>query len=571
MKGKRLAAAAAILFLLSACGQKTEEYDALAVFSAQPSNRSDYLTNASDVFLWDKLGLGGVTVTTGDTTERIVDKERWLTVRAELSGEENMLYLRRDPQGEWRLDLTASFGVNPLPLSEWGSEQGFFTARVTASLGGELPAPYQEHAATHYTVEIQDYTGEGTLTAVFTRESSDGEALHRLLSDGGEHRVLLRLRELPAEGETPLWRVTQYVAEGWFNEETELRRQNTALLEAVRQGRTEQVEALLTPQNVHVTDENGDGLLFLALRDHHDEIAELLIRMGVSGQNDNIYWHNMCHLLDFEREDVLTLTGKMRKGGGNAGCTAESLEHYLVQRSNNSALMIFLSAFEPQGTLSMAESWSLAERYGLELETPANLLDVAVLEGSAQTAETLLIDGLRASALLKEKLRLEPTSFSEQMLAVLGQQNYFGVMDEVLEDYGAFRKSYLKAASEEVKKFHEQYNRFLDAAVAGKQTEAYAIMDSGLLSAIEHQLAAVQRVEKPRTEAIGALWDLMFRYADMMDTAGYYYKRTAYSTYAVFRHYNLSRFQNRLERGEELRNRFLTEFETYERLYRNTL
>ena len=540
MKKLALAAAAAVMLLFAACGEAPEGPDVLQVFAADPSERGESLTRPSDAALWDELGLAGAEVTSGESSSRTVGGQEWQTVRAALSGDETELYFRRDLVGEWQLDLRASFGVNPLPLTDWENENDILTVRVTASLADELPGPYKGHAATHAAAELRDYTGEGSITAAFPKTSSDGEALLTLLSDGKEHRVLLRLRQIPEEfwedeepeeEETgPVWRVTQYVAPGWFDEAAVLREQNPELLQAVRQGRTERVQELLTQDNVQTTDENGDSLLYLALSEHMTGIAELLIKNGCPGLCDNIYWHDMPFLLDFERQDVLTLTNSLRQTGGSPGCTAESLAHYLVERSNSAGLELYLSAYLPQYELSAAESRALAGRYGLDMEEEANLLDVAVLDGNPQTAELLLSDGIQASELLKEKLRLQPTSFSDQMLAVLGRRNYFGVMDGVLRDYAVFRESYLKEASDAVEHFHKYYNRYLDAEVAGEAAEARAVMDANLLPAIERQLEAVQKVERPESEAIGELWDLMYEYADMMDTAGYYYKRTSYST-----------------------------------------
>ena len=86
----------------------------------------------------------------------------------------------------------------------------------------------------------------------------------------------------------------------------------------------------------------------------------------------------------------------------------------------------------------------------------------------------------------------------------------------------------------------------------GDSFAAAGIMDSGLLDEIVGQLQAVQNVAKPETEAINALWDLMYEYADMMDTAGYYYKRISLSTYVVTRRYYRALFENRLGRAHAL-------------------
>ena len=83
------------------------------------------------------------------------------------------------------------------------------------------------------------------------------------------------------------------------------------------------------------------------------------------------------------------------------------------------------------------------------------------------------------------------------------------------------------------------------------------------------QLAAVQDVEKPATDAIDALWDLMFEYADMMDTAGYYYKRISLSTYVVTRRYYRALFEDRLGKAHTLYEEFRRQTAVYDGLLEN--
>ena len=89
------------------------------------------------------------------------------------------------------------------------------------------------------------------------------------------------------------------------------------------------------------------------------------------------------------------------------------------------------------------------------------------------------------------------------------------------------------------------------------------------LDEIVGQLQAVQNVAKPETEAINALWDLMYEYADMMDTAGYYYKRISLSTYVVTRRYYRALFENRLGRAHALYEEFKHQTAVYDGLLQN--
>ena len=562
----------AAFLLLFGCGGEPKEYDVLSVFSADASRRSDFLTQVGDSTLWDELHLNGVTVTQGECREIKVGQEQWLSVSAKVSGDDAVLYFLQDSKGKWQLDVRTSFGVNSIPMEEWEEQEGILTVMVTASLSQEeLPEPYLPYEAAHYTVEVADYTGENAITAVCTRESSDGDTLHSLLSDGQKHRVLLRLRAMTMEDGDTVWRITQFVQGDWLDSEARLRSQNIALLQAVRQGDTAKVGELLTADNIRVTDSNGDGLLFLAFQDNEMDTANLLMSKGCGSGNDNIYWHDMKYLCDFERSDIQALVNRIKQNGGAPGCTAESISHYLVLESKNTALAAFLAYYEPQNELSELESAELCARYGLETKgVTANLLDIAVLNNSAPVAQALLNDGVQATELLKQKIYLTPTYFSDQMLAVLGKQNYFGVLSEVLEDFKTFRQSYDDKAASVVERFHNSYNRFMDATVANEDFATKAIMDSSLLEDIEKQLGAVQKVTQPRTEAINALWNLMYQYADTMDTAGYYYKRTARSTYVVTRRYLYSMFETRLEQGEEYRTEFFRELAIYDKLLQNT-
>ena len=211
----------------------------------------------------------------------------------------------------------------------------------------------------------------------------------------------------------------------------------------------------------------------------------------------------------------------------------------------------------------------MVRRYGIESAQTGNLLDLAVAAGKAEPAAVLLQNGVSASPLLLKKLQASPTQLSEQMLAVLGRYHYFGVLDEVLEDYRSFRESYEEVAGESCRRFERDYDAYCAAMERGDSFAAAGIMDSGLLEEIVGQLKAVQNVEKPKTDAINALWDLMYEYADMMDTAGYYYKRISLSTYVVTRRYYRALFENRLERAHELYEEFGRQISVYDQLLEN--
>ena len=63
--------------------------------------------------------------------------------------------------------------------------------------------------------------------------------------------------------------------------------------------------------------------------------------------------------------------------------------------------------------------------------------------------------------------------------------------------------------------------------------------------------------------------DLMFEYADMMDTAGYYYKRISLSTYVVTRRYYRALFEDRLGKAHTLYEEFRRQTAVYDGLLEN--
>ena len=584
----------AALMVLSSCGEEQKSSSVLSILEAGEEDRAAFLTDASDIFLWEELGLNDMTASEEGCRDITVGRQQWKALNASVAGKVNELYFVQNEAGEWQLDLRASFGVNSTPIDEWSEEDGILTERVTATLGEELPKQYADYADTHYAVTITDYQGEDEITAVFTRESAEGEALYTLLSDGGAHHVLLDLRKMPLGRNKTVWRVVRYRGEGWMDQSAILLRQNTDLVQAIRQGDLEKVQELFDPSSLIAGDSNGDSLLFLALHTNHTEIAEWLISQGATEANDNIYWHDMASLLDFERSDMVNLVASIREMGLDPGCTAESLSHYLAKSGSEGAMAEYLNHFAPQETLSELESRELAVRYGLDPdalektaaqtqntaattegseEQPAetqsvraNLVDVAMLNGNAGVAADLLNGGATASELLKDMLRSNPTFFSDDLLAVLGAHDYFGIFTEVLADYNIFRESYRAKAQETVQRFSEDYEKYLEASVEDDLFTIAGIMDSYLLEDIVDQLAAVNSVDKPQTVAIQNLWDLMFKYADTMDTAGYYYKRIARTTNLSFRRNSRYMFELRMSQGDALRDEFFKTMALYDEL-----
>ena len=177
-----------------------------------------------------------------------------------------------------------------------------------------------------------------------------------------------------------------------------------------------------------------------------------------------------------------------------------------------------------------------------------------------------------ASAHLQQQLRPLLSADSLDVLRGLeGEASacYFGVLDEVLADYRSFKESYESVAGESCRRFERDYEAYCSAMEKGDSFAAAGIMDSGLLDEIVGQLAAVQDVEKPATDAIDALWDLMFEYADMMDTAGYYYKRISLSTYVVTRRYYRALFEDRLGKAHTLYEEFRRQTAVYDGLLEN--
>ena len=273
-----------------------------------------------------------------------------------------------------------------------------------------------------------------------------------------------------------------------------------------------------------------------------------------------------------ERQDWQQLLSTLEEQHTDTGCTAPSIAYYCTAMGNAERLSLYLAHFPlsaEEAALPEGDSTTAALRYGVESAQTGNLLDLAVANDDTETAAVLLQNGVTASPLLLKKLQASPTTLSYEMLALLGSYRYFGVLDEVLADYRAFKESYEAVAGESCRRFERDYAAYCEAMEKGDSFAAAGIMDSGLLDEIVGQLQAVQNVAKPETEAINALWDLMYEYADMMDTAGYYYKRISLSTYVVTRRYYRALFENRLGRAHALYEEFKHQTAVYDGLLQN--
>ena len=557
---------AVALVLLTACS--TPRYDLSAVFAAAETERAEWLADPDNAVLWEKLGLSGSVVSAGDPTAMTIGAQRWLLQPATVNGEAVTLCFCLNEQDRPLLDLRASFGLNALSPEEWDACEDLFTVRVWATLGGELPEIYlsgEAEGLTRYAVQLTDPATGKTVTAV----AADSE-LQQQLADGERHALCLRLRAMQ-QGE-PLLRVVTVLCQGWLEPQSALRAQSEQLLWAARHGENETLRLLLTNENITVTDRNGDGLLFAALQSGNTETVEQVAKAGATDENHNLYWVDPATLTVTEQQDWQLLLASREQQKADTGCTAPTIAYYYTAAADAERLSLYLSHFRLKAeasVLSEADSSAVVRRYGIESAQTGNLLDLAVAAGKAETAAVLLQNGVSASPLLLKKLQASPTQLSEQMLAVLGRYHYFGVLDEVLEDYRSFRESYEEVAGESCRRFERDYDAYCAAMERGDSFAAAGIMDSGLLEEIVGQLKAVQNVEKPKTDAINALWDLMYEYADMMDTAGYYYKRISLSTYVVTRRYYRALFENRLERAHELYEEFGRQITVYDQLLEN--
>lgn len=557
---------AVMMILLTACGAK--EYDLSAVFAAEEAERAGWLADPDNAALWEELGLSGSVVSAGEPAAMTIGAQQWLLQPATVNGEAVTLCYCLDEQNRPLLDLRASFGLNVLPPEEWYACEDLFTVRVWATLGGELPEGYlaeEDAGLTRYAVQLTDPATGETVTAV-----AADSTLSALLADGERHALCLRLRAMQ-QGE-PLLRVITVLCEGWLEPQSVLRAQSEQLLWAARHGENETLRLLLSEANVTVTDRNGDGLLFAALQSGNADTVEQVVKAGVTSENHNLYWVDPITLTIAERQDWQQLLAALEEQNTDTGCTAPSIAHYYTAAGDAERLALYLAHFSltaEEIPLSEAESTTAALRYDIESAQTGNLLDLAVTADDTETAAVLLQNGVTASPLLLKKLQASPTTLSDEMLALLGKYRYFGVLDEVLEDYCSFRQSYEEVAGESCRRFEKDYAAYCEAMEKGDSFAAAGIMDSGLLDEIVGQLEAVQNVAKPETEAINALWDLMFEYADMMDTAGYYYKRISLSTYVVTRRYYRALFENRLGRAHDLYEEFKRQTAVYDHLLEN--
>ncbi len=558
---------AVMLIFLTACGAQ-KEYKLSAVFAAAEEDRPQWLADPDNAALWEQLGLSGSVVSDGDPAALTIGAQHWVLQPAAVEGRSVTLCYCIDEQNRPLLDLRASFGINVLPVEEWTACENLFIVRVWAQQGGKLPENYlseEDEGLNRYAVLLTDpITGESA-SAV----ASDAE-LQALLADGEPHALCLRLRAMQ-QGE-PSLRVVTVLCQGWLEKESVLRVQSEQLLWAARHGENDTLRLLLNEGNVSVTDRNGDGLLWAALQSGNAETVELVVKAGATGENHNLYWAEPAALTIAERQDWQQLLSTLEEQHTDTGCTAPSIAYYCTAMGNAERLSLYLAHFPlsaEEAALPEGDSTTAALRYGVESAQTGNLLDLAVANDDTETAAVLLQNGVTASPLLLKKLQASPTTLSDEMLALLGSYRYFGVLDEVLADYRAFKESYEAVAGESCRRFERDYAAYCEAMEKGDSFAAAGIMDSGLLDEIVGQLQAVQNVAKPETEAINALWDLMYEYADMMDTAGYYYKRISLSTYVVTRRYYRALFENRLGRAHALYEEFKHQTAVYDGLLQN--
>lgn len=194
-----------------------------------------------------------------------------------------------------------------------------------------------------------------------------------------------------------------------------------------------------------MTDRNGDGLLWAALQSGNAETVELVVKAGATGENHNLYWAEPAALTIAERQDWQQLLSTLEEQHTDTGCTAPSIAYCCTAMGNAERLSLYLAHFPlsaEEAALPEGDSTTVALRYGVESAQTGNLLDLAVANDDTETAAVLLQNGVTASPLLLKKLQASPTTLSDEMLALLGSYRYFGVLDEVLADYRAFKESY---------------------------------------------------------------------------------------------------------------------------------
>lgn len=559
---------AVMMLLLTACDTQ-KEHKLSAVFAASEQERTAWLADPDNAPLWEQLGLSGAVLSAGEPVAMTIGAQHWVLQPATVEGRGTTLCYCIDEDNRPLLDLRASFGINVLPVEEWSLCTDLFTVRVWVQQGDALPEGYLTEAdegLTRYPVLLTDpVTGE-SVAAV----AADAD-LQTLLSDGKPHAMCLRLRAMQL-GEETILRVITVVCSGWLEDQAVLRAQSEQLLWAARHGENETLRLLLNESNEGVTDRNGDGLLWAALQSGNEDTVRLVAKAGVGDENRNLYWVPPESLTAAERQDWQLLLDTLASQKINTGCTAPSIAYALTAAGEAERLAYYLEYYKlpaAAAALNEADSTAVARRYHIQSIETGNLLDLAIAGDEAETAAVLLQNGVGASPLLLKMLQTSPTVLSDEMLALLGRYRYFGVLDEVLADYRSFKESYEAVAGESCRRFERDYAAYCAAMEKGDSFAAAGIMDSGLLDEIVGQLAAVQDVEKPATDAIDALWDLMFEYADMMDTAGYYYKRISLSTYVVTRRYYRALFEDRLGKAHTLYEEFRRQTAVYDGLLEN--
>lgn len=411
-------------------------------------------------------------------------------------------------------------GENEKAIAQYGEYGGaVFKAKLIASVSDRYEGAYAGTAESHLALLLTDWTGEGELLGYVPRESDVGQALAALLEKSGSAKVLLRLRltgaaaESGAEEAAATARIVALLSPDWHDPEEE----NAGILESAAAGDAPETRVLLDAgASPYALDANGDGLIFLALRSGNLTLADLLASYGAPLENHNYLCAQADLLTGSEQTDIADAWGVQSAGGSDPGCTCETLLGYFVRSGAGSAVDWLLENGAEASSLSEYATLQLAARYGVPAAegVRANELDLALAGGETEIARALLASGAQPSSLLLAKIA-DNMDFSSKACDLLGEYDYFGVLDSVIADYAAFRAAYDKVEAL-AREYNDRLAEYELLESQGRTFDAVYVLSREIYPAAKALKTAADALAEPATPEIAAVLTLTRDYASLV-------------------------------------------------------
>jgi hypothetical protein len=133
-------------------------------------------------------------------------------------------FLRKSPEGSYRIDWEASVGYNPVPLKGFLVQrpQESRKFRVVCELDSYYNFDFTNTDNTHYSVKMRELETFGFPHGYVSKDSKDGKRLFFYLQDSKPHYMILELRHVGPwggfiqEAGTNTVSITRVVSDSWI-------------------------------------------------------------------------------------------------------------------------------------------------------------------------------------------------------------------------------------------------------------------------------------------------------------------------------------------------------------------